>query len=260
MVNFVHTDISQIDLRILRDRKYGNKPQTRAINYLIQRLNNEELWLPAYNYDFGKNKIFDPKLDGTSVGAINTEVLKMPNSIRTYTPIYSSVGFGKILRPKIQNIYNPFNEDSEMHSLLSHDADVIFFGAKLNSFTFIHYIEELNNIDYRYVKKIAGELYVDQKFYTASVELKVRPIGKYFSYDWEKIENDLIKDKIIRPLNEISNNTFAVSMADSLSYITKKLKSDPYYLLDRRTKEWIIPMVAEIKRPFKIEDFEEIIN
>jgi aminoglycoside N3'-acetyltransferase len=257
MVSFVHTDISRIDLRILRDTKYGDKLQSRAINYLIQGLNSEELWFPAYNYDFGKNKTFNPKLDGTSVGAINTEVLKMTNSIRTYTPMYSYVGFGEILRPKIQNIYNPFNEGSEMHSLLYHDADVIFFGAELNSFTFIHYIEEFNNINYRYVKKIAGELYVDQKLYTATVELKVRPMGKYLRYDWEKIENDLVENKIIRPLNKISNKAFAVNMADTLSHITKKLKSDPYYLLDRRTKEWIIPMIADLKRPFIVEDFEE---
>ncbi len=252
----MHTDISQIDLKILRDKKYGDKLQTRAINYLIQLLDSEEIWLPAYNYDFGRSRTFNPKLDGTSVGAINAEVLNMTNSIRTYTPMYSCVGFGNILKPKIQKIYNPFNEGSELHNLLFHDANVVFLGAKLNSFTFIHYIEELNNIDYRYLKKIVGELYIDQESYVTTLELKVRPKGKYLRYDWVKIENDLNENKIIRPLKKISNNTFALNMADTLSHITKRLKSDPYYLLDCQTKEWIIPMIAGLKRPLLVEDFE----
>jgi len=256
MVSLVHTDISRINLKILRDSKYGEKPQARAINYLIQNHDHEEIWFPAYNYDFGITKIFNPEIDGTNVGAINSIALKMPNSIRTFTPMYSYVGFGTSLQPEIKDVYRPFGSGSELQTLLNLDADILFYGANINSFTFIHYIEEQNQIEYRYTKMLKGALQVNKKLHSISIELKVRPFGKFFNYDWGKIENDLRSNKVIRSIKNIESENIAFKLSESLEFITKQLELDPYYLLDQQTKEWVIPLLRDKKRPFLIEDFE----
>jgi aminoglycoside 3-N-acetyltransferase len=260
MAFLVHTDISKIDLAILRNKKYGANPQNRALNYLIKYFKHEEIWFPSYNYNFGETKIFNPKLDGTSVGAINLAALQMRNSIRTLTPIYSYVGFGKVLEPKLKPVYKPFNVDSELQDLLDLDSEVVFFGAQFNSFTFLHYIEEKNEINYRYVKKIAGHIQIDNKKYETLVEMKVRPLGKIFNYDWRKIENDLIENKIIRTLKKVGNNSSLLNMSESLGFITKQIEKDPYYLLDEQTKNWVVTLIKDKKRAFVIGDFEEINN
>jgi aminoglycoside N3'-acetyltransferase len=257
MVCLVHTDISKIELGIIRDNKYGTKPQNRALNYLRHHLEPEELWFPAYNYDFGKTKIFNPKTDGTSVGAINSAALELSESIRTLTPIYSYVGFGRSLAPNIREVYRPFNTGSELQELLNLDAEILFYGASFSAFTFLHYIEEKNQINYRYLKKIDGQLQIDDKSYATSVELKVRPLGKTFNYDWEKIESDLRESKVIRTLKKIGTKNSILKMSESLESITKRIDNDPYYLLDGQTKEWIIQLINNKKRPLLVEDFEE---
>jgi aminoglycoside 3-N-acetyltransferase len=181
----------------------------------------------------------------------------MPNSIRTYTPIFSYVGFGKMLEPKIKDLYKPFDSGSELHALLNSDADVLFYGASISAFTFIHYIEEQNHIEYRYTKKINGVLQVNEKFHTTSVELKVRPLGKTFNYDWRKIENDLKESKILRSIKNGENENSIFKLSESMTFITKQLKLDPYYLLDQQTKEWVNRLLNQMKRPFLMEDFEE---
>ena len=40
------------------------------------------------------------------------------------------------------------------------------------------------------------------------------------------------------------------------SFLKKKIKKDRLYLLDRKTKFWIKPMLKKLNRPFTIEDFE----
>lgn len=256
MVYLVHTDISKIEIGILRDSKYGAKPQNRVINYLNQRLDHKELWFPAYNYDFGKTGKFNPLKDGTTVGAINSAVLNLPKSVRTFTPIYSHVGFGSVLKPKIKKIYKPFGVDSEFQELLSVDAQVLFLGANFNSFTFLHYIEEVNEINYRYKKIITGLLEIENQNHRTSLELKVRPLGKNLNYDWGKIEKDLQNNQIIRTIKEIQTKNIVISMAESLHLITNLIRKDPYYLLDSQTKEWVLRLMNEKNRPFQLEDFE----
>ena len=256
MVYLVHTDISKIDLGILRNSKYGTKPQNRVINYLDKQLNYGELWFPAYNYNFGGTRKFNPHQDGTSVGAVNSAVLNMPNSVRTFTPIYSHVGFGSVLSPKIKELYKPFDLGSEFEELLNVDAQVLFLGANFNSFTFLHYIEEVNKIDYRYTKTIAGVLEIKEKTHRTSLELKVRPLGRNLNYDWSKIEKDLRENNVIRTVTGIATKNMVLNMSASLKLITKLIKKDPYYLLDSETKEWVMRIINEKKRPFQLEDFE----
>jgi aminoglycoside 3-N-acetyltransferase len=256
MVYLVHTDISKIEIAILRNSKYGAKPQNRVINYLNQYLDSKELWFPAYNYDFGKTGKFNPLKDGTTVGAINTAALNLPNSVRTFTPIYSHVGFGSVLKPKIKKIYKPFDVESEFQELLDADAQVLFLGAKFSSFTFLHYIEEVNKIAYRYKKTITGLLEFENEIHKTSVELKVRPMGKELNYDWGKIEKDLRENNVIRTLKEVATKNIVLSMAESLDLVTALIRKDPYYLLDSQTKEWVMRLMNEKNHPFQLEDFE----
>jgi aminoglycoside N3'-acetyltransferase len=256
MVYLVHTDISRIDLGILRNSKYGAQPQERVKNYIEQHLNCKELWFPAYNYEFGQTRKFNPAKDGTSVGAINTAALNMPNAVRTFTPIYSHVGFGDVLTPRIKEIYKPFDTGSEFQELLIADTDVLFLGATFSSFTFLHYIEEVNKVDYRYLKTINGILEIKGENYKTSLVLKVRPLGRTLNYDWKKIEEDLSKNNIIRTDTRIATKNMILKMSESLNLITKRIESDPYYLLDSETKEWVKPLIKEKNRPFLLKDFE----
>jgi len=257
MAYLLHTDISQIDLSIIRDSKLGKFPQVRAINFLKRKLNTDEIWFPAFNYKFGETGIFNPEIDEIQVGVINNEVRKMSQAVRTFTPIFSHVGFGKILKPTIKITYEPFSKESDLHDLLERETEAIFFGAKLNSFTFIHYIEETNNINYRYGKNIKGVIVIGQESYMTTLTFKARPANKTLCYDWAKIENCLNEKKVLTKKNILGINSFTINLSGALEVLTYEMKKDPYYLLDQTTKKWVSTQIEKINRPFIITDFEE---
>jgi hypothetical protein len=99
-------------------------------------------------------------------------------------------------------------------------------------------------------------LQVGEKLHNTSIELKVRPLGKIFNYDWGKIENDLNTNRVIRSIKNIESENIVFKLSESLEFFTKQLELDPYYLLDQQTKEWVSRLLEYKKRPFQMEDFE----
>jgi len=259
MVYLISTDISKLDTKILKDIRLGESFQERVIKFLKINLNTNEIWFPAYNYDFSQTGIFNPQTDTVHVGAINSTAVIMPDSIRTLTPIFSYVGFGNILEPTLKNLYNPFNLGSELEILLNHDASMLFLGTEINSFTFLHYIEEFKNISYRYAKSISGQIHIGKQFYNTVVKFKARPKNNYFHYDFLKIENDLKQAGAMRTKSPFGENKL-IKLSDAFEIVGTKIDNDPFYLLDYKTKTYVSALINKLGRPFLISDFEEKTN
>lgn len=260
MSYLIHADISNLSLEILRNRNLGTSPQDRVINLLVDNLDTNEIWFPAFNYDFATSKVFNPNQDKIQVGAINDHVMKLSNSRRTFTPIFSYTGLGKLLTPIKKRIYKPFSEDSELSTLLQKNSKIIFLGAPFSSLTFIHYVEESKNIGYRYVKKMNGYLKLKNELYETALEWKVRPEGQKLNYDWNKINRDLISDGILQRYNAFGEHSYIMKLSSCFEYIGEKIENDPYYLLDNDTRSWVETKMQELQRPFQLNDFELGVN
>ena len=99
--------------------------------------------------------------------------------------------------------------------------------------TILHYPEELNKVNYRYYKKIKGQIILKNMknlnkefFYFARKKFK----NKIVFNDWNKCENDLIQNKILykSKFNKLvicKMNTFKAT-----NFINKKIKNDKNYL------------------------------
>lgn len=260
MPYLVHTDISNLSLEILRNKDLGTSPQDRVLNLLFKNLKTNEIWFPAFNYDFATTKIFNPDEDRIQVGAINEQVMKLSNSSRTLTPIFSFTGLGELLTPIKKRLYTPFSQDSEMNTLLQQDSEVVFLGAPISSFTFIHFIEESKNIGYRYTKKINGYLKLKHELYETSLEWNVRPAGQKLNYDWDKITRELFSDGILRNYNSYGKHSYIMNLSNCFENLGNKIDNNPYYLLDNETRSWVEPKMRKLQRAFQLSDFEVGVN
>ena len=260
MPYLIHTDISNLSFEILRNKNLGLSPQDRVINLLINTLQTDEIWFPAFNYDFAMTKVFNPKKDKIQVGSINQHVMKMSNSIRTFTPMFSFIGLGKLLSPLKKKYYEPFSFDSEMGELLKTDSEVIFLGTSIKSFTFIHFIEEQEHLGYRYQKKMYGKIQLENESYETVLDWKVRPSKRYLGYDWGKISNELLSKNILRNYTPFGQNSYIMKLSNFYEVIKEKINNDPYYLLDSQTRKWVEPAIQNLQRPFQISDFENGLN
>jgi aminoglycoside N3'-acetyltransferase len=260
MPYLVHADISNVSLEILRNKNLGASPQDRVINSLMNNLHSNEIWFPAFNYDFTTTKVFNPSEDKIQVGSINEQVMKISNSRRTLTPIFSFTGLGEILTPIKKRLYKPFSLDSEMGTLLQKNSYVIFLGAPISSFTFIHFIEEAKDIGYRYTKRMSGHIKIKNELYETALEWKVRPMKHKLNYDWNKIIYELVSTGTLQHFEGFGKYSYIMKLSNCYEVLGKKIEENPYYLLDSETRSWVEPKIRKLQRSFKLSDFEAGIN
>lgn len=117
------------------------------------------LLFPLFNFDFTKGVDFNISTTPSQMGALTEAARLYPDSVRTGHPIYSFavIGFEAKCFSGVDN-FSGYGCDSPFALLRQ-------FGGKIaildlpdqNSMTYYHYIEEMNNVDYRYHKVFTGK-------------------------------------------------------------------------------------------------------
>jgi len=153
-------------MKLLRKfKKYDNRFDFNIfIDMLKEKLDKDgTLVIQTFNWDFCQNKSYSVLNSKSQTGAIGNIALKRDDFIRTKHPIYSFVVTGKY-KDDLANLNNigAFDEDSPFAFLHKKKAEMIIIDIPLqNSFTFVHYVEEMERVDYRYNKTFTSK-YIDE--------------------------------------------------------------------------------------------------
>ncbi len=231
----VHTDLSNFS-----NSSWGEKCSL-FYSYLSRFFNKEStLLVPAFTYSFCKYKYFDNLKSRSEVGIFDEFFRNQKNVKRSYHPIFSFSLKGKMDKIFIENNSNSATGNGSIfEKFFSMNGKILFFGARfITSCTFLHFVEQSNRIHYRYSKIFDGNIKINNKIYrNKEFEFFVRATErlKFFEYGkTSKIENDLIKSKI---LIETKKNKFNVSACESnkiYKFVEKKIKKNPNYILDNK--------------------------
>jgi aminoglycoside N3'-acetyltransferase len=235
---FIHTDVSKVARTTIRgiDTKEGLLPGLHK--FLKESFSEQELWFPAFNYDFAKTLVFDPINDPIQVGALN-------ESLRTSTEERIRV------RPQV----SPFDLDGEFAELRNRNGAITFFGASLESLTFIHYVEKLAEIPYRYEKLFKGNLLLDNQITQISLVYLVRPLSMRLEYNWRKI-SELLNYAKISFKNHHFGDYEIYNANDLTEFMLTKYAEDIFWTLTDDSKRESQKKLDELGRGFRIEDFE----
>lgn len=199
----VATDLKKIIRNFLR-----NKIKFDAdifIDYLKNIVGDEgTILFPTYNFDFCNGVNFDYYQTESKMGFITNIALGRNDFVRTQHPIYSFAVFGKY-SDDFFNLNNKeaFGNDSPFVLLYKLKGKMLLVDVDYqNSFTFVHYIEQQENVNYRFHKDFDA-LYTDKNGSTENriysmfvrknnIRTNVNPIGeilekinvsKYFKVD-----------------------------------------------------------------------------
>ena len=176
----VHSSISRTLRRVV---KMGGKADPTIIVESFLRALGEQgtLIAPLFNFEFTQGVPFDIRESKSAMGSFTETVRKWPGAVRTGHPIYSfsAVGKNSQLFSGVEN-FSGYGADSPF-------AIIHKLGGKIgvidlpdqHSMTFYHYVEEANNVPYRYHKKFIGD-------YTGSDGIKVKREFGLFVRDIEK--------------------------------------------------------------------------
>jgi aminoglycoside 3-N-acetyltransferase len=184
-----HTDLKEVGII---DKV---KPREQLLSdywSVIQEIAGERcLLFPTFNYDFCRNGIYEVETAPAEVGVLNEYVRQLNPNQRTRTPVFNYC----ILNNKgfsFSAVDNPFSIDSTFGELVANHAQIVFFGAHLDGNTFIHHVEEVMNIGYRYIKPFSGEIIEpDGSRKQITLQYRVRPLDGNLLYDWTRLEMEL---------------------------------------------------------------------
>ena len=99
--------------------------------------------------------------------------------------------------------------------------------------TFLHYIEELLKVNYRFNKKITGSIKLKNKMVRKKFLYFARKKNKNFliKNNWLNCQNDLLHDKILKKKKFKNLNFFYMNTNKATNFIIGKIINNPNYLV-----------------------------
>tara|TARA_Y200000002_G_C22608367_1_gene632674 strand:+ start:306 stop:1067 length:762 start_codon:yes stop_codon:yes gene_type:complete len=193
---------------------------------------NGQLILPVYNYDFTRKKVFYFNKYNCQVGELGNFFLKNYNTYRSSNPVFSHA----IMRGKIKLIYNDEQSDclgknSFFKNFYDYNFKIFgFCSAPTNSMTFIHHVEAMNKVKYRYDKKFTSFIVKNKK----EKKTIIYNVGKKsINYDFNnnKIRNFLKRLNSFKLFNFGRFECWTVDAKEVYNKLTIKIKKKQNYLI-----------------------------
>lgn len=188
--------------------------------------------MPTFSYSFCRSETYDPEASCSRVGALTTYFRKQRDVVRTIHPIFSVGIWGKEKGYFNSNLSkDSFDKDSIFGKLHKKSGKILFFGASFQSCTFVHYIEQLYGIPYRYMKTFKGKIKRGDIEYEDEYTFFVRYLDKNVILDTSRLEKYLLERKSMKEIR-LGNGRILMIESDVLfkeGY--KLLDHDIYFFL-----------------------------
>jgi aminoglycoside 3-N-acetyltransferase len=228
---------------------------TEIHRFLLEEFPEQELWFPAFNYDFIKTRVFDPKNDPIQVGALNESLRNSDFFVRSKVPVFSIIRQQSENKIDFRSVVNPFDIEGEFSEIRRRDGNICFFGATIESMTFIHFVENLVSIPYRYMKHFPGQIKLENGYMETVLSYLVRPNGLAVEYDWHKIHRLLKQFEIGFKISSFGNHE-VYNVNALTNFMVSKYSEDVFWTLKQDSKHIVERKLNELGRSFEIQDFE----
>lgn len=187
------------------------------------------LIVPTFSYSFCHGEVYNPYKTETKCGILSTYIRKKYPENRSLDPNFSICGIGKLMEIyKNCNIHESFGNGSFWELFLKYNGKIVCINFDAGS-TFVHYIERINNVSYRYNKAFNGVIEINGKIQ--------RDYAVHFVYDGEadapamERVDELCRTAGICRCSNLGNGTIlAFSAREYFDYFTNILKTRPRVL------------------------------
>lgn len=249
----VHSDLRGFDLRqVGREVPRANLRAALvdlAFDQLAADFGHNEIVLPAFNYSFTSSGRYDLQNDLPEVGALPVAASGRVGWYRSRTPVFSFLSNKNELEADL----DPFSEKSFFASLHRENGAISLLGVGFDRLTFIHYVEHLACVRYRYKKVFQGTLIDFGEETPCEVSFHVRPKGLNLDYDFQKIGRELMKTGAAKRESPQKVSLSAAAVADVL---LERVREDELFMLTSESRTKVGTRFRALGRAFVREDFE----
>ena len=191
------------------------------------------LIMPTFNFDFNKGQPWDVRTTPSKMGVLTELVRQDPRAKRVFHPFYSFAVMGKhadmlgSLRYK-----SAYERNSVFGKLRDLNGKIMVIGLSYtNSMTFFHHIEQMEGVDYRFLKQFTGEVTdEDGNTYTDTFEMLVRDIDKGVVTEVDPM-GFLMEEKGIIKVRKIGEADVKLMKANEVyEFTAREMRRDPHLL------------------------------
>lgn len=231
------------------DPKFREELLKSAFQEILSAAKEREVLLPAFNYDFTQTSRFDVREDSPQVGRIPKEAMLRPGWHRSRTPVFSFLSNKRVPA----NFLRPFSELSIFSSLTRDEGEILLLGTNFSSLTFIHHVEHMLSVPYRYEKSFSGEVVDESGTESVTVEFHVRPKGLELDYDFQKIGRYLFE---CSAASQVSGNSILISATRTMTCLSECLERDPLFLLNEESYSLASREIERFGGPLRLDYYE----
>lgn len=208
-------------------------PQT-VVNALEAALGPEgTLIMPTFNFDFNRGQPWDVRSTPSQMGVLTELVRKDPRAQRVFHPIYSFAILGKHAEMLGSLRYkSSYERGSVFGKLRDLDGRIMVIGLSYtNSMTFFHHVEQMEGVDYRFLKQFTGEVTDwDGTTKTDTFEMLVRDIDKGVITEVDPMGELMEKEGIIK-VSRIGEAAVKLMKASEVyAFTAREMRRDPHLL------------------------------
>lgn len=189
------------------------------------------LVVPTFTYSFGSKEVFDLDKTPSVCGSLSEAVRNHPESVRSLDPMFSVAAIGKQSKELTSDISQYcFGENSFWDRF--YDQNGLVCNLNLDSAsTFIHYVEKMLNVPYRFDKPFKGISRVNGKEIEQEVfffcrDLNIPGTSAYF----EIFDELALKQGLAKSVSVGRGSVVAIRAQDTFNLIKKTLPSRPDFL------------------------------
>ena len=191
------------------------------------------LIMPTFNFDFNKGVPWDVRKTRSKMGAL-TEIVRMdPMAKRVFHPFYSFAILGKHAEMLGSLRYkSAYERNSVFGKLRDLDGKIMVIGLSYNnSMTFFHHIEQMEGVDYRFLKQFTGEVTDENgNTYTDTFEMLVRDVDKGVMTMVDPM-GALMEEAGIIKSHKIGDADVKLMKANEVyEFTAREMKRDPFLL------------------------------
>lgn len=220
----VHSDLTAFGKLALFDRE-------RFMQTFVDILeaSTGTLIMPTFTYSFCNGEVYDVQNSPSTVGALTEYFRTQPGVLRTLHPIFSFALKGD---PSFQKVtMDSFGSGSLFDHLRLVKGKLVFLGTSLQACTFIHHVEQMHGIPYRYMKTFPGTIKNGSQTFQTEATFFVRYLDRNVILDLSRFSDHLLEKNLMKKISLGTGSLFVVDADLLYAEGCRLLDQNIYYFL-----------------------------
>lgn len=207
---------------------------TKLLNTIIKYFSEGTIIIPTFTYSFAKGKTYNYLKSPSEVGMFSEAFRKHRGVKRTKQPIFSFAIIGKEKEKFLNtNINECFGENTVFDIFKKAKGKIICMGCSFDRITFVHHVEQMHGVKYRYLKNFIGKIMIKNQLKKINTTCYVRKLRENNTTCLNLLKRTALRKKNLFLTNVGKLPFFSISSEKFYDISVSMLKKNKFSLIKK---------------------------